>query len=449
MNFSQNFLCSACGENIYDNSVLRVVCAECVPVVDLCLDCYASRVEIGQHKNSHSYRLADNGDLIRPLDDDWSGKELIQLLEGLEQFGHGNWNDVARYVETKEPNECKEAVNNMFVEGPIGQATFDESERGIAIDHTQGSSAVVSSASVEEPNGDANKEISIHELILLGYMPARGDFEIEQENCSEELVSGLQDIQPSLLSSEDSEEVEQALHLTHVEMYQHSLREREQRKKVVKQYGLVEAFFKENPINPSTGKLATPKPRKKDPRLEVFEKVKPLSRFQSVEEYKKLTASLTKEKDLKQRIKELIRYRKNGLTALNETESYEAQRVRRNRKKAERKKAQEGGSSQEAGSSSTGSLTSIDDETKPDLDKTTSIVGLPGYDLMSVNEKRLCTSLRLHPNLYLSYKTCLLRDHLSKKKGQIPKPVHPSGLDKVHRKKIFNFLLHSGWISAY
>ena len=26
-----------------------------------------------------------------------------------------------------------------------------------------------------------------------------------------------------------------------------------------------------------------------------------------------------------------------------------------------------------------------------------------------------------------------LRDHLSKKKGQIPKPVHPSGLDKLHR----------------
>ena len=25
------------------------------------------------------------------------------------------------------------------------------------------------------------------------------------------------------------------------------------------------------------------------------------------------------------------------------------------------------------------------------------------------------------------------RDHLSKKKGQIPKPVHPSGLDKLHR----------------
>ena len=41
------------------------------------------------------YRFLDNGD-FSPLGNDWSAKELLQLLEGLEQFGHGNWNDVAR-----------------------------------------------------------------------------------------------------------------------------------------------------------------------------------------------------------------------------------------------------------------------------------------------------------------------------------------------------------------
>ena len=58
-----------------------------------------------------------------------------------------------------------------------------------------------------------------------------------------------------------------------------------------------------------------------------------------------------------------------------------------------------------------------------DLDNVTSILGLPGYEVLSHNERRLCTSLRLHPSLYISYKTCLLRDHLQKKKGQSPKPV--------------------------
>jgi len=446
LNFSKKFLCAGCGDNIYDSSLLRVICAECVPVVDLCLECFAAKVEIGQHRSTHAYRLADNGDLVCPLSEEWSARELVQLLEGLEQFGHGNWNDVARYVDSKEPSECKEAVNALFVEGPIGAATFKESERGLAVDHTQPLQSQYKQSNKSPADSEADSQLGIHELILLGYMPSRGDFEVEHENGMEDLVAGLQDIPAVQLPGEDYDEVDQGLQIAQVDIYQRSLKEREKRKKVMKDFGLVEAFFKENPINPTTGKLSAPKPKKKDPMSEALEKIKPLSQYQNVEDYKKLVNSITREKELKQRIKELLRYRKNGISGLHETEAYEAQRLKRNKRKAERKKALESGVPMETGVS----FSSEDEKpAETDLDKISSIVELPGYDLMSTNEKRLCTSLRLHPNLYLSYKTCLLRDHLSKKKGQIPKPVHPSGLDKVHRKKIFNFLLHSGWISAY
>ena len=40
-------------------------------------------------------QFMDNGD-FSPLDNDWTAKELVQLLDGLEQFGYGNWNDVSR-----------------------------------------------------------------------------------------------------------------------------------------------------------------------------------------------------------------------------------------------------------------------------------------------------------------------------------------------------------------
>ncbi len=30
---------------------------------------------------------------------------------------YGNWNDVSRFVDTKGPNECRDAVNNFFVDG--------------------------------------------------------------------------------------------------------------------------------------------------------------------------------------------------------------------------------------------------------------------------------------------------------------------------------------------
>lgn len=82
-------------------------------------------------------------------------------------------------------------------------------------------------------------------------------------------------------------------------------------------------------------------------------------------------------------------------------------------------------------------------------EKAQQISLLPGYDILSSNEKKLCANLRLTPAHYISYKTCLLTNHLQKKKGQTPKPLNPSGLDKNNRKIIFNFLMRAGWITAY
>ena len=248
-------------------------------------------------------------------------------------------------------------------------------------------------------------------------MPARDDFEMEYENDAEVLVSGIEAAPGGTRLEPEEEELESNLKLAHVEMYQKKLKERERRKKVSNELSLVENFFKENPYNAMTGKMTIPKPKKKDSKQELLDKFKFVTNIQSSEEYKKLMASVSKEKEIKYRIKELQRYRKNGINSLTEAESYEAERMKRNKKKSERKRGgHEEGQMQEQGT--------VKEEAKTvDLDNISSIVNLPGYDVLSLNEKRLCTSLRLHPKLYISYKTCLLRDHLQKKKGQSPKPV--------------------------
>merc|ERR1719510_1965919 len=79
--------------------------------------------------------------------------------------------------------------------------------------------------------------------------------------------------------------------------------------------------------------------------------------------------------------------------------------------------------------------------------KSFSITSYPGHEILSTNEKRLCTNLRLTPSQYITYKTCILQDHLQKKIGQAPKPLNPCGLDKNDRKVIFNFLMRAGWIT--
>lgn len=440
-NFSTKHECAGCGDDIHATSLVRIQCTETNLV--FCPECFAAGVEVGGHKAHHGYRFMDNGD-FSPLNNNWSAKELVQLLDGLEQFGYGNWNDVSRYVKSKTAIDCRDAVNNIFVSGPIGSLTYHEAARGQSVDHT---------APTPSQPGPAPSQgsLSLHQLLALGFMPARDDFEMEHENDAEVLVSSIE-AGPSLGASArmetEDEELEMSLKLAHVEMYQNKLKERDRRKQVSKNLTLVENFFKENPFNAMTGKLTIQKPKKKDSKQELLDKFKFVSSFMGIEEYKRVLAGVSKEREIKVRIKELLRYRKNGINNLQESESYEAERIKRNKKKADRKKALEAGLPEPV-SIEPSPVKEAEADKAVDLDNVASITGLPGSDILSHNERRLCTSLRLHPSLYISYKTCLLRDHLQKKRGQNPKPVHPSGLDKIHRRKIFNFLLTSGWISAY
>merc|ERR1719357_1298480 len=96
--------------------------------------------------------------------------------------------------------------------------------------------------------------------------------------------------------------------------------------------------------------MTIPKPKKKDSRQEVLDKFKFVTSIQSIDDYKKLMASVSKEKEIKYRIKELQRYRKNGINSLTEAESYEVERMKRNKKKSERKRGgHEEGQMQEQG----------------------------------------------------------------------------------------------------
>jgi len=424
-------LCAGCGSDCYESFSLRVVCCECLPNLDFCLQCFSSSVTVGQHRASHQYRFEVTNQ-YPILNGDWSASELLELLEGLEQFGYGNWNDVSRYVDTKGPSECRDAVNQYFVHGPIGNRTYNERCRGSAIDHTTRlqPSPVKKVAEVTELN--------VNERLVLGWLPTRDEFEVEFANDAESMVSGLDQGK----NDEIEEEIDVALKLAHVEIYQTKLKERERRRKTARDYSLVKEFFSDESSQGISFKQSGIRPKKKDHKSETLEKLKLFSNFQSVEEHRKFVSNVAREKDLKTRIKELIRYRKNGVVKCRDGDEFDSQRLRRNKLKAERKRAAEAGL--EVSASLLEQVRGVSD-----MDSVINITNLPGYDLLSVGEKRLCTSLRLHPNLYLSYKTCLIRDHIQKRRGQITRPLHPSGLDKIQRKKIFNYLLHAGWISAY
>lgn len=125
------------------------------------------------------------------------------MLDAIEQFGYGNWEDVAKHVETRgsEGNqkmiyvlvvrahliifvsESKEHYCERFVTGTIGKLTWQGLPNGqlasgesrlSAVDHTCPDNAPLSPSITSRLPPLA---IEPEETLELGYMPQRDDFE--------------------------------------------------------------------------------------------------------------------------------------------------------------------------------------------------------------------------------------------------------------------------------
>jgi len=74
---------------------------------------------------------------------------------------------------------------------------------------------------------------------------------------------------------------------------------------------------------------------------------------------------------------------------------------------------------------------------------------MPGFDLISENEKKLCNSMAMSPANYITIKTCIIKDYLNRCNGKdVGKFRYPGGMDKTHRRKIIGFLQDNLWIGA-
>jgi len=532
----------------------------------------------------HSAAAVKGGEEAKPgnkISGGWTAKEHLMLLDAVERHGFGNWDDIAKALNTellggsgnntnhpnyKSPHSVRDTFNSVYLHGAMGgKSLWKEEERGRAKDHTN--PAMMSPVKQEGGGGSCSAHLTSHESILLGYLPIREDFEVEFDNEAESLVSHLQyqthsqtaanaaaattaaaagggggtTMMPTVPQDED-EVLEQELKAALVEMYKSKLREREKRKKAVRDHALISQFFRENPItydHRGHAMLSASKSKKSSSSgsggggsggagsssgnhrdltsSEIMEKLKILSGFQTVQEFQAFMANINKEKDVKTRIKDLNRFRKNGIRKLSETSEFEAQlKVRRiNRKRNEKRKLQLQAAQAAAAAAAAAAQQQQQQQHSPNLDhhsnqaspmvslltsgsplsiksesdfslsssqvqspapatlnvaariaspqqnnssspaavaassSSFSISSYPGYDILSTNEKKLCANLRLTPAHYISYKTCLLTNHLQKKKGLTPKPLNPVGLDKNNRKVIFNFLMRAGWITAY
>ncbi|KMZ04942.1 uncharacterized protein Dsimw501_GD20886, isoform D [Drosophila simulans] len=299
--------CTNCQDDIQG---IRVHCAECENF-DLCLQCFAAGAEIGAHQNNHPYQFMDTGTSILSVfrgKGAWTAREEIRLLDAIEQYGFGNWEDISKHIETKSAEDAKEEYVNKFVNGTIGRATWTpaQSQRPRLIDHTGDDDAGplgTNALSTLPP-----LEINSDEAMQLGYMPNRDSFEREYDPTAEQLISNIS------LSSEDTE-VDVMLKLAHVDIYTRRLRERARRKRMVRDYQLVSNFFRNRNYAQQQG--LTKEQREFRDRFRVY------AQFYTCNEYERLLGSLEREKELRIRQSELYRYRYNGLTKIAECTHFE------------------------------------------------------------------------------------------------------------------------------
>ncbi|XP_076030805.1 transcriptional adapter 2-beta-like isoform X3 [Oratosquilla oratoria] len=505
--------CNYCEEDI---NGLRVRCLECEDF-DLCLQCFACGAEIGKHKNNHGYQymayprsmtcpndirlsnecagvFQDTGNFsIIPGQGHWSAREEVRLLDAIEQYGFGNWEDIARYIETRTPEEARHKYISSYIEGNVGKATWKQAAENLKmpIEHSntdQGPlSPTLGSSLPFQP-------LPPEETGPLGYMPHRDDFEREWDNEAESIVA------PLFLHPTDDEDIDIALKLAQVDMYMRRLRERARRKRVVRDFQVVQKFY-------SKEKEKSQVPQKKkgrDERDVLEEKLRIISQFQTASEHQNLISSLARERELKVRIRELTRYRRNGIRHVEECREFEIARARRDKKKENKKKGVATNSiptkAENASlpptpmtqvdhparlkendvkspkclverkctpldigagkwpnvnlngnsdwSSSSNSSNSSVIQLQGNCEDAASVSSLPGFHLLSRQERKLCTSLNVKPSQYIAYKATLLKEEGESRTGNPKLACAPQGLEPHHQHQIVSFMTRAGWISS-
>ncbi|XP_047477328.1 transcriptional adapter 2B-like [Penaeus chinensis] len=311
--------CNYCEEDV---NGLRVRCLECDDF-DLCLQCFACGAEIGKHRSGHAYQFMDTGNFsIFPGQGHWTAREEVRLLDAIEQYGYGNWEDIARHIETRTPDEARNKYISSYIDGAIGRASWKPAlERlQLPIEHT-----VPDTGPLSPTLGSSlpSQPPSTEENTILGYMPHRDDFEREWDNDAETTIA------PLFIHPVDDEDVDMALKLAQVDMYMRRLRERSRRKRVVRDFQVVPQFFKKEREKAQV----PPKKKSKDDKEAVAEKLRTISQFQTASEHNNLINSIVRERELRTRIRELLRYRRNGIRHVEECHEFEVARSRRDRKK--------------------------------------------------------------------------------------------------------------------
>ena len=336
-------------------------------------------------------------------------------------------------------------------------------------------------ANVLPPRIDDQKEL--HGAELAGYMPRRGDFDMEWDNDAEKIISEME------FSADDTRE-DKNLKLDVIRIFNAKLDEREKRKQFIIDQKLLN--YREN--QEKMWKMA-PDERHLVQRMRMF------ARFHTPEEHEAFVNKIIEAKRLRKEIAKLQTYRRLGITSLADAERYEIDKTRRDlhrtawlKKEEEKRKAAEeavraakenatmagvappppapgpvgasafdgaGGATLramanqslqvwkqfKASKKESASSASSGEELSSERAKFV-IKDKPGYELLSKKEVGLCKRLSILPQDYLNVKKALISESIAQGLWSPQKSKSIFKIDVSQRDGVIDFVLEAGWIPS-
>ncbi|KAJ8870985.1 hypothetical protein PR048_027287 [Dryococelus australis] len=408
-------------------------CVECKEGINICLPCFSCGAECPPHENYHSYSVVRNE---FPLfgNSSWKAYEEVRLLDAVLDSGFGNWSEVARQVQGHTRKGCEEHFLSTYVNNPELN-TFST----IPVDRSWSERR---SAKVAEP---VHRPFSAKWYCqsLAGYNPLRCDFDMEYDNYAEIAVA---DIDLSVFDRDDKDyELCRSLQVALVDGYNNRQRERQRRKEVVREHGLIltrKTITWLQRYEYTISKKATD-------RIVLF------MQLMCGQDFDYIMEGLHYAGELRQYILRLQKLRENGLTRFHSCRLYHKLKRLRDAQRKERRVYMSNPalcwrSLRDA------TVTTFHDGT---VEKLTpmgvlrrsapplEIMGLPGYESLTSSERELCSNVRLVPESYLDFKRILVTECKRQNGLKLAQARVLIKIDVNKTRKLYDFLQQEGYIS--
>ncbi|XP_046854461.1 transcriptional adapter 2-alpha-like [Xenia sp. Carnegie-2017] len=412
-----------------------IKCVECSTSVWICLHCFAQGYEASSHKNNHDYEVISLDFSI--IEDTWNAVEEIVLLDSIAEFGLGNWSDIACRVRTKSPEECERHYLSNYINNP--KQSLQWISEFVPPDATNNFFMIPYQPCDDPPRP---KDDPSQAVDMAQYMPCRGDFGIEYDNFAE---CDIKDIKFDFVDQSDDH-----LKLTAVEIYLSRIKERCFRKRLIKDYGLIN-IHKTDMIEQNLPKT------EKDMR----ERLKPFCKLHTAEEHERLVQGLLLEYSLKQEILKLQHCRAEGLVLKEGAKIYQMSRDERLQHMKrdtmlqditymleDKVACQSWLQKQAILQSSIGVAPFLTPSLGRKPASRLDISGTPGVERLTEEERELCSKLRLLPEPYLHYKHTLMKESVSLGSLKLAQARTLIKIDVNKTRKLYDFFVRKNWIKG-